>query len=62
MATLSDADRGLPQAQAYLDVSPRAARLIVVKLEELGIVSEVTGRARNRVYLATGILDLIREP
>ena len=52
----------IPQAQEYLDVSPRAARLIVTKLEELTIVSEVTGRTRNRVYVATGILDLIGEP
>ena len=52
----------IPQAQVFLDVSPRAARLIVAKLEELRIVSEVTGRARHRVYVATGILDLIQEP
>lgn len=52
----------VPQAQAFLEISPRAARMIVTKLEELDIVSEVTGRTRNRVYLATGILELIREP
>lgn len=51
----------VPQAQSLLGVSPRAARLIVIKLEDLGIVSEVTGRSRNRVYLAGGILELIRE-
>lgn len=50
------------QARELLDVSPRAARMNVAKLEEAGIVMEFTKRARNRIYVAPAILDLLREP
>lgn len=50
------------QARHLLKVSPRAARLNVAKLEEAGIVQEVTGRPRNRVFVAAEILDLLRAP
>ncbi|MGH2748633.1 MAG: Fic family protein [Actinomycetota bacterium] len=52
----------VPQAQRVLDVSARAARLNVMKLEQLGIIEEVTGRTRNRVFVAHEILDLLGEP
>ncbi|MPZ68675.1 MAG: Fic family protein [Actinobacteria bacterium] len=52
----------LAQARELLGVSARAASMNVQKLEEAGIVVEVTKRARNRVYVADEILDLIREP
>ncbi|MDQ3646591.1 MAG: Fic family protein, partial [Actinomycetota bacterium] len=48
------------QARSVLGVSPRAARLNVVKLEEAGIVREHTQRARGRIYVADEILDLLR--
>lgn len=50
------------QVRDLLDVSPRAARLNIAKLEEAGIVEEFTHRARNRIYVAPGILDLLRDP
>lgn len=50
------------QARDLLDVSPRAARMNVAKLEEAGIVREFTKKARNRIYIAPEILDLLREP
>lgn len=50
------------QAQRLLDVSSRAARLNIAKLEELDIIQEVTGRARNRIFMAQGVLDLLRDP
>jgi Fic family protein len=50
------------QAQKLLDVSPRAARLNMARLEELDIIREVTGRARNRIFTAHEVLDLLREP
>lgn len=50
------------QARSVLDVSPRAARLNVAKLEEAGIVYEFTQRARNRIFVAGEILDLLKEP
>jgi len=49
-------------ARSVLEVTPRAARLNVVKLEEAGIIEEYTQRARNRIYVAREILDLLREP
>jgi Fic family protein len=52
----------IPQARELLDISSRAARLNVEKLVEAGILEEITGRARNRIYLAREILDLLREP
>lgn len=51
-----------PQAQALLEVSPRAARMNLSKLQDLGIIQEVTGRARNRVFVAHEVLDLLRDP
>lgn len=50
------------QARQVLGVTPRAARMNVVKLERAGIVEEFTGQARNRIYVAKEILDLLREP
>ena len=49
------------QARAILDVSPRAARLNILKLEEAGIIHEFTQRSRNRIYVAREILDLLRD-
>ena len=44
-------------AQRLLDVTPRSAQLIVEKLVVAGILIEVTGQPRNRVYVARGIID-----
>ncbi len=51
-----------PEARRFLQVSPRAARLNISKLEDVGILTEITGRARNRVFLATEIVELLRAP
>ncbi len=34
----------------------------VERLETLGILQEISGQARNRVYRATAILNAIEEP
>ena len=49
-------------AADVLDVTRRAAALIVEKLGSAEILSEVTGRARNRIFVAREILDLLGEP
>jgi Fic family protein len=47
---------------AGLDVHYPAAMRYVEQLEAEGILSEVTGRARNRVYRASEILEAIERP
>ena len=49
----------IPQVAQKLDVTYRAASLIVDKLVQAGILEEVTGRARSRVYLATEVVKII---
>lgn len=46
-------------AATALAVTHRSARLSIQKLERIGIVTEVTGKERNRVYLATGVVDIV---
>ncbi len=46
-------------AAKRLGVTHRAAALNVKKLVEAGIVEEVTGRQRNKLFVARGIIDAI---
>jgi Fic family protein len=48
----------IPRAARFLGVTPRAAGLIIEKLEEAKILKEVTGQERNRWYVAMGIVDV----
>lgn len=50
----------IPQARDELGVTYRAASSNVMKLVEAGILRELTGRERNRVYVAEAILDLLQ--
>jgi Fic family protein len=50
---------GIPRAAEVLGVTYRAASLIVDKLEKAKILEEVTGRARDRVYVANEIVKVI---
>lgn len=50
------------QAESRLDVTYRTASNCVGKLVDAGIVSEMTGRARDRVYVAHEILALLAKP
>ena len=52
----------IPTAARYLDVTPRTANLHMRKLEEAGIVAEVTDRPRNKVFLAAEVLRLTEMP
>jgi Fic family protein len=45
-----------------LGVSFEAARRLVGSLEERGVLEEITGRRRNRVYAAREILDVLQDP
>ncbi len=49
-------------AEALQEVDYRAASRYIQILEEAGILREITGRARNRVYQADAILDAITAP
>ncbi len=51
------------QLEAGLNLSNYlSAQRLVAKLEKYGILQEVTGQARNRIYQADGILRAILEP
>ncbi len=50
------------QMEAQLDVEFKAAQRYLKKLEEAGLVREITGKARNRVYRADEILRAMEEP
>jgi Fic family protein len=49
------------QLEAALDISYRSAQRYIEKLERLGVVREMTGRARNRLYQADAILRALEE-
>ncbi len=42
-----------------LGVSAPTANKLLKKLEEKGIVRETTGKERNRLYLADGIIEML---
>jgi Fic family protein len=44
------------QVEAALNVPYRTAQRYIGRLEEIGILREVTGQARNRLYRADEIL------
>ncbi|MDX1438091.1 MAG: Fic family protein [Anaerolineales bacterium] len=50
------------QLQKALGVPYRTAQRYVEKLESFGILREVTGRARNKIYQADEVLSAIDEP
>lgn len=52
----------VPQARGRLKVTNAAAQQNVERLVGEGILEEVTGRRRNRVYLAPKILEIIEAP
>lgn len=45
-----------------LRITPRAAQLNIDKLVASGILKEVTGRQRNRIYVANGIVKIVDTP
>lgn len=47
------------QLEAALDVPYRTAQWYVERLEEIGILREITGQARNRLYRADEILQVL---
>lgn len=50
---------GIRQMEAAMSIPYRSAQRYVEKLENLGILREVTGRARNRLYQADEILTVL---
>jgi Fic family protein len=50
------------QLEAALGVPYRSAQRYIEKLEDLGVVREMTGRARNRLYQADEILSALEGP
>jgi Fic family protein len=52
---------GISDVAKELELTHRGAALIVEKLVGAGIVREMTGQARNRVFASTPILDIVGE-
>ena len=50
------------QVEETLDVSTPTAQGYINRLEDAGILREITGQARNRVYQADEILKSIEAP
>jgi len=50
------------QVETALEVNFSTAQRYVNQLEDAGLVQEITGRARNRVYRADEVLRVIEEP
>jgi Fic family protein len=52
----------IPQLAAFLQVNYPTAQRYVEQLEARGIVHEITGQARNRIYRAGRLLEAITTP
>lgn len=52
----------ISEAARFLDLTYRSAALQIQRLEQEGIVVEVTGKERNRVYLASSIVEIVNIP
>ena len=50
------------QARELLGVSPRAASLVIGKLVSADVLREVTGRSRNRIFVAWELIDVLQAP
>lgn len=50
------------RTEEALGVTNRSAQKIIDRLEQDGVLTEITGRARNRVYLAKPVLNIIDLP
>jgi Fic family protein len=50
----------IAQARDFLAVSPRAASLVVGKLVAAGVLREATGQSRNRIFVASELLDVLQ--
>jgi ribosomal protein S25 len=48
-------------AAKKLSVTPRAAQLNIEKLQNANILREITGKRRNRVYIASEIISVIEQ-
>ncbi len=51
----------IPRVAKRLKITHRAAMLNVRKLVDAGVVEEVTGRERNRIFVAKGILKILEQ-
>jgi len=51
----------LPRASSVLGITHRSASLNVQKLADAGILQEITGRERHKVFVARKIMEIIEE-
>lgn len=52
----------VPKAHSWLDASYETANRLVNELEEDGVLAEITGKSRNRFFIARDIYDGINKP
>ncbi|MDQ1238342.1 MAG: hypothetical protein QG577_527 [Thermodesulfobacteriota bacterium] len=51
----------IPKASRDVGISQPTVTLALKKLEEIGLVKEITGKARDRIYVYTQYLDILEE-
>jgi len=51
----------VPVAEKKLELSAPAARKAINNLENIGILKEISGKRRDRLYLYESYMDIIRE-
>lgn len=49
------------EAASQLDISPPTVRRVLTKMESLGMIREITGRARGRVFLYHTFLEFLED-
>jgi len=51
----------LSSVRDALDVGAQSAQNLINKLAEFGIIREITGRQRNRIWVASAIIEILEQ-
>ena len=51
----------IPKASAEIGISQPTVTSVLKRLEEIGVVKEITGKARDRIYVYKEYLDILGE-
>ena len=49
----------IPMAQKLLEITYRSAKLNITKLQDAGILEELSVRSYNRIFIARQVMDII---
>ena len=51
----------IPRASQEIEISQPTVTSALKRLEEIGVVKEITGKARDRIYVYKEYLDILEE-